>query len=182
MAKKGVEYFPSGMARMTTRAGVRERLSGLSSITASYHGGNITIKNLQKKLKVIESAALSGLRESGALIYTEMDSKQPVIPVDTGALRAAYKIVTNPDEFPSKNKMRVLLGWPDTQIVKRDPNTGMNVIYEQYAAFVHEMTSPPYGKVNWSRPNSGPKFFESALKRNRQNIVDTIKKHLIPVI
>jgi hypothetical protein len=33
-----------------------------------------------------------------------------------------------------------------------------------------------YGKgdVNWSRPNSGPKFFESAVKRNKDKILKTI--------
>jgi len=49
-----------------------------------------------------------------------------------------------------------------------------------YAAAVHEMMQSPSGnEINWKRVNSGPKFFESSLKRNTDRVVEIVAMHMI---
>jgi len=45
-----------------------------------------------------------------------------------------------------------------------------------YAIFVHEMTDENTGKkINWKRPGSGAKFFEKALYRNKEKILQIMR-------
>ena len=44
-----------------------------------------------------------------------------------------------------------------------------------YAVFVHEMVDKSGVKINWSRPGSGPKFFESAINRNKDKVLQIIR-------
>jgi hypothetical protein len=172
---KGAQYFPSGMARMNTQAGIRARLFGVREVRAA----------LNAKLLAIKAGTMEGLLIAAAHIKNDMEVTPPVIPVDTGSLRAAFKIEKFPEYRITKAGARidaVQIGWPDTQIQKTDPKTGKSKMVDNYAAYVHEMTSPPYGDINWSRPNSGPKFFEYALKRNAPVIVQIIKQTIGPTI
>jgi len=176
---KGVQYFPSGMARMNTQAGIRARLFGVREVKAA----------LNAKLLAIKGGTMKGLLIAATHIKEDMEVTPPVIPVDTGALRAAFKIIPKSAYRTTKAGVQVdavELGWPDTQILKKIKDKNGKVIsskmVDNYAAYVHEMTSPPYGDINWSRPNSGPKFFEYALKRNAPVIVQIIKQTIGPTI
>ena len=45
-----------------------------------------------------------------------------------------------------------------------------------YSAPVHEMTDSVNGTpINWSRPGSGPKFFQAALYRNVDKVIMIVK-------
>lgn len=178
MAIKGgakVVYFPgTRLAKMINKAGIQSRLAGtafaaddlneamLSGIDAGVNAlPPGAMNDTNKALKAVLKISKKTLLQVAARVKYDMDKKPPLIPVDTGALRQAFKQI--PQNFRTKNPM-VLLGWPDTTITRTDPTTGKQETVPMYAAFVHEMTSPPYGIVNWSRPNSGPKFFEAAIK------------------
>lgn len=176
MANKDIQYFSSGIARMNTQAGVRERLKGISALSGEYQGGEYVIRNLKTKMVDIERAAISGLLEAGMFIRKDMSETPPLLPVDTGALKASFQIVENPDRRKKKNTVSVELGWPEAKIEKEGK------MVDTYAAYVHEMTTPPYGEVKWSLPNSGPKFFETALKRNVNKIISIIAKNIAPVV
>lgn len=156
-----IQYFPgTNIARMNTKAGIRARTFGTKEV----------MNNLNKKLLQIKAGSMAGLVAAGAHIYKDMDdTPYPKIPVDTGTLRESFKMIPDTSD-PTKAKLEI--GWPDAVLVRN----GKTV--DQYAAYVHEMTSPPYGAVNWSRPGSGPKFFESAIKRNTDKIVDIVKLHV----
>lgn len=164
MAASNVQYFPSGMARMTTRRGVNVRLTGVRKTT----------KNLRLKLRQIRGVTIGGLINAGVIIKESMDTKPPLIPIDTGALRESFRIIPQNDPVQPKIK----LGWPDETITRKDPDTGEIATVDQYAAFVHEMTSPPYGAVKWSRPQSGPKFLEAAVKNNTKEIMAAVAAHV----
>ena len=166
---KGAQYFPSGMARMNTQAGIRARLFGVREVRAA----------LNAKLLAIKGGTMKGLLIAATHIKEDMEVTPPVIPVDTGALRAAFKIIPKTAYRTTKAGTQidaVELGWPDTKIQRKGESV------DNYAAYVHEMTSPPYGDINWSKPNSGPKFFEYALKRNAPVIVQIIKQTIGPTI
>lgn len=108
--------------------------------------------NLQRELKKIQGQTIVGLLEAAAFIRRDMEETPPLIPLDTGNLRASwFTIPTKVNGLPV-----VLIGFE-----------------ANYAVFVHEMVDRGAG-INWSRPGSGPKFFEAALFRNKDKILEII--------
>jgi len=132
----------NGMYSMNTRMGINMRLIGMKQLQ----------NNLNKAVKGLQMRSADALFVVASNIKNDMDSKPPLMPVDTGAMRARFRIIGIQNANP--NKRSVLLGWPSRG-------------KEEYAPYVHEMTQPPYEHdINWTRPGSGPKFFETAVKRN----------------
>jgi hypothetical protein len=148
----------NGMYSMNTRRGISMRIIGTKNVQEA----------LNKKLAQIKGASISGLLKAAAFLREDMDRTPPLIPVDTGNMRARYR--TYPVPEINTNKVTVIAGWP---AVSKD----------EYAPYVHEMTQPPYeNEINWSRPGSGPKFFEAAVKRNTNNFVQIVANNVKPVI
>ena len=152
MAKKPAQFFSNGMARMNTRAGITMRIYGTEQVKAA----------LNLKIKQMKAAGMGGLLALAAHIREDMSKTYPKVPMDTGALQAAFKII--PESTVRLHKVRI--GWPDSHIERTNPRTGRTEMVPNYAVFVHEMTTPPYGDINWTLPGSGPKFFEAAIKRS----------------
>ena len=111
------------------------------------------MSNLNKEIKQIEGLTTQGLLFAAIHIRRDMDKTPPLIPVDKGFLRASWFITP----IHHKTKPRVIMGFT-----------------ARYAVHVHEMVG---SNVQWKRPNSGPKFFESAIKRNHKKILDILKRH-----
>ena len=150
----------NGMYSMNTKRGINMRMIGMQQVEANF-------KTVRSKMYY---APLSALLKIGIYIREDMDKTPPLVPVSKkkkdkngkgggGRLRAAFQIIPKKNADPSKNA--VLLGWPPGE--------------DEYAAYVHEMTQPPYeNPIDWSRPGSGPKFFEMAIKRNQKVMVDIV--------
>ena len=54
---------------------------------------------------------------------------------------------------------------------------GYNMNKAPYAWYVHEMTSPPYGDVQWTkdvRPNAGPQWLTVGIQRNKPIMLSII--------
>jgi len=102
----------------------------------------------------MEINSRAGLILAAAFIRYDMEKTPPLLPVDDGILRNSWGVI--PVKLPGK--FGLLIGFS-----------------ANYAVFVHEMRDD--GKsINWSRPGSGPKFFEAALNRNHQQILTIIQK------
>lgn len=114
-------------------------------------GFDSVLRNLNKEIKGIKDRSMSGLIESAILIRRDMDITPPIIPIDTGTLRASW--YTQPFRFAFK--IGIVMGFT-----------------ANYAMIVHERTDPG---INWKRPGSGPKFFEASIKRNISNILSIMK-------
>lgn len=111
-------------------------------------GINGVTRNLNLKIKALEAKGLAGMIMAAALVRRDMDITPPVIPVDTGNLRASWSVSSG----MTKEGPWVLMGF----------SAG-------YALWVHER--------DWKlgkRPGSGPKFFESAIKRNKDKMLKMI--------
>lgn len=110
-------------------------------------------RNLKRYLgRRVRVASMGGLIRAAAFIRASMDSVPPLIPVKTGVLRASW--YTN--AFYVEKRPVVQMGFSAL-----------------YAIFVHER--------DWTqgtRPGSGPRFFQSALNRNRRNIRNIIASHI----
>ncbi len=119
-------------------------------------GMDIVLANLNREIAKIKIRTGAGLIEAAIMIRRDMDKTSPLIPIGpTGNLRASW--FTNPVREFGKKMIALLIGFS-----------------ANYAVFVHEMVDRGSKKINWSRPGSGPKFFEAALKRNHKKILKII--------
>lgn len=138
----------------------------LSNRKTGIHGLDQLNRNLNKELEKNKLQSLSGFQRVAAMIRADMEKTPPLVPVGkTGNLRGSWF-----NEFM-------------TDIVTR--NVGMRFGFSaNYAFYVHErVEGAPWGdgvvgKVNWNRPGSGPKFLESAIKRNTDRILQIMKEEI----
>jgi len=126
-------------------------IKGIDSVT----------RGLEKALVRYQAGAAAGMIEAVAFLREDMDTTPPLIPLDSGNLRASWftSFVTN-----LQAGRTIMFGFS-----------------ANYALYVHErIEGAPWGGgvvgiVNWSRPGSGPKFMEAALKRNTQQIMKILQ-------
>jgi len=118
-------------------------------------GTDIVLANLNREIMKIKARTGAGLIEAAIFIRRDMEKTPPLIPLDQGNLRASW--FTNSIRGIGKKMIALLMGFN-----------------ANYAVFVHEMVDKGSKKINWSRPGSGPKFFEKALKRNHKKILRII--------
>ena len=120
-------------------------------------GFDICLSNINKAILAIDEHSMEGLLLSAALIREDMDKTSPLIPIDVGNLRSSWFATP----FREAKQFWVKMGFT-----------------ANYAIYVHEMIGPTKigKKIDWSRPGSGPKFFEAAVKRNFKAIMDIIRK------
>jgi hypothetical protein len=115
------------------------------------------VANLNKEIKGIEDRSLAGLLLAVAMVRRSMEDTPPLIPIEFGNLRASW--FATPTSMPAGPA--VICGFS-----------------ANYAVYVHEMLASATGNpINWSRPGSGPKFFQSALRRNTDKILQIIKEN-----
>jgi len=119
-------------------------------------GMDVVMANLNKEIARIKIGSSAGLIEAAILIRQDMEKTPPKIPIDTGNLRASWFI----SPIREAMKFGLMMGFS-----------------ANYAMFVHEMVDKGSKKINWSRPNSGAKFFEASLNRNKGKILEIIRKN-----
>lgn len=112
------------------------------------------MEGLNKNLVKMKVHGTAGMLRASAYIREDMERTPPLIPLDTGNLRASW--------FTSA----ATLGTKPLVIFGFNSN---------YAFFVHENMEPT---IKWKRPGSGPKFFESAVKRNESKMLQIIKSNI----
>ena len=128
---------------------------GSNNINSRIKGFDIVLANLNREIEAIKGRSMKGLIKAAIYVKREMEHTPPLIPVDKGNLRASW--FTAPLNF-GKSTPTLLIGFT-----------------ANYALYVHEMMD---SKINWSRRNSGPKFLESAIKRNGNQILKIIKDNV----
>lgn len=119
-------------------------------------GMDEVIRNLNREIKQIENSSAAGLIEAVAFIRVDIDRTPPLVPVSndpvsSGNLRRSW--FTTP--FWKGKKFFIIFGHS-----------------ANYALYVHERIDDP----NWTRPGSGPKWLEYAIKRNVSRILAIIQK------
>lgn len=128
--------------------------------TVHISGIEKVMANLNKEAIKISGKTMAGCIRGGILVRRHMSTVSPTIPIEFGNLEHSY--FTQP--FPSKNNPTLLIGFT-----------------ANYAMVVHERKKgSPWGagvvgEVKWTKPGSGPKFLESALKSNEKEILQEMK-------
>jgi hypothetical protein len=165
-------------------------------MAGTYNIGNTGIKgfdeviaNLNAEIAAIKDRTMKGVIKAAATIRRDMDKTPPKIPVDTGNLRASWFVVTakglqtDKPAFKSLDtpkKTALLNATYDATVAEAQGIANSATKYApflvmgfgaNYAMPVHEMI----GEINWSRNGeAGPKFFESAIKRNSTKVLQII--------
>jgi len=117
-------------------------------------GMDIILSNLNKEIRAIEGRCMKGLIRAAIIIRADMDKTPPLIPVDTSNLDHSWF----------------------TSAYYKGTQFGLTMGFTaNYAVFVHEMVDKGGKVINWSRPGSGPKFFEASFKRNKDNVLKEIR-------
>ena len=110
--------------------------------------------NLNKQIMAIKGRSMAGLLDAAVIVRRDMDRTPPMIPIDTGNLRHSWFVT--PQRTVSGPS--IIIGFT-----------------ANYAVFVHEMVDRGKG-INWSRPGSGPKFFETSLLTTTPEMLMAIQK------
>lgn len=138
----------------------------------SFKGKIEVSKNLQKALEDIRNMTMKGLIEVNILIRNDMENTQPLIPVDTGHLRASWFGVTGSRDALVQRQGEAVPEVLAAISSMKDPATAFGFTAE-YAFRVHEDMQSTF-----KRPGAGPKFLEAALRRNEHEIMRTLKDNI----
>jgi len=145
---RGGKPIPS----MSNKFGINMRVIGLNNV----------IKGFNYRMGLLYGRTREGLNIAVDYLETNMNTKPPMTPEDTGNLRDAwYKRIIDAPDGP-----KVEFGY---EMDEPEPNGA------PYAYYVHEMTSPPYGPINWTLPGSGPRWFQTHLKIDKEAMLYLIK-------
>lgn len=125
------------------------------------------IEGLDKLIDDLDKAQKSMKKNVAAAMYQfgeeVMGDSKLVVPVDTGALMNTGKVMP-PDIKGSI--IEVTLGYGDEST--------------DYALIVHEeLQSPSGGRINWTRPGSGPKYLENPLKAKQDQLPGRVGKAVL---
>lgn len=147
-------------------------------------GVNKVVRELNKEISKIEGRTLKGLIRAGVIVIRDMEKTSPKVPVDWGNLRASRFMVTSKGATQSGRSPNFKNDSGDmaaqhSQVVEQSKSwaqaIGRPVIIlgfsANYAWYVHEAVDKTF-----KRPGSGAKFLESALDRNRKQILDMIRQ------
>ena len=155
------------------------------------------VGNLNKEILRIKGASMQGLIMAAIQIQRSMEATAPLTPVDLGNLRASFFIVTaTGDKTPAipstykeretrtKSEVRRKAKMISEKAAVVSSYQGMAGTFKtrqylylgysaNYAAAVHEKTNV----VKWSRPGSGEQWFQKAIERNKDMILETVRKY-----
>jgi len=142
------------------------------------------IFNLNKKLRSIQNKTLISLIEGAKLIYEDMETTSPLIPVDLGNLENSFFIVTSngaviqgkTPAFVGENAGKISEGHLATIQEARGMGVsgikGPYVVFgfgAYYAVYVHEMI-----EASFQRQGAGALFLSNAIARNSNRIIKLI--------
>lgn len=142
-------------------------------MAANIKGMPNILRNYNKRIKKMENNSLKGLIRAAIIIRRDMDKTPPLIPIDSGNLRASWFV----DPRHTYKGPSVRLGFTVAYAWYVHEMVGAN-----FAGSPERITRTKKGRVTaktkkyFRRPNAGAKFFEAALKRNRKKILSVIKK------
>ena len=154
----------------------------------AWRGLPTVIKNLNDQIALIKGRTLKGLIRGSSVIKETMDSTPPTIPVDTGNMRHSWFTVTNnggviagrnPSFVPSKYNDRDLgrlssdharaISEAGALVKGKEPAVALG-FSAYYTMWVHENIG-----ATFTKPGSGAKFFESAVKASSRKVLDMIR-------
>jgi hypothetical protein len=146
------------------------------------------MKNLNKEIKGIEGRTMKGMIEAILPIRHDMEHTPPLIPVDTGNLRSSFFTVTSEGSvshgmspsFKGKDSTKLTSNHATIKTTvagrakaaaRKGPVVALG-FSANYALAIHEGCGR-----HFRRPGAGAGFFIQAIKRNKGNVLDAIRRN-----
>lgn len=133
------------------------------------------MRNLQREIEKIENGSIGGLLRGVIVIRRSMDKDPPLIPVDTGNLRQSWFVTAGGGRVSSESRadssVVAAASSEAESALKRNVFLVIMGFSANYAIFVHENVG-----AHFKRPNAGAKFFEAAIQRNLDRVLDLIRQ------
>lgn len=154
--------------------------------TSRVRGTGRYIRRLNNEIKNIEGKTLRGLIRAAIIIIRDMEETPPIIPIDTGNLRASRFVVTSEgsaqmgsnasfegDDSGKLNQDHSSILNSAKAVAQSSPAGPMVILgfSAYYAAEVHEKVG-----VNFQRPGAGAKFMQSSLRNKESQILSIIRE------
>lgn len=164
---------------------------------AYVRGFKKTERNLNMALKNMKVNTVRGLTEVGEVIHRDADLTPPTIPVEYGNLRQSRFVVNSRGKItmgkhpafvdtPKVSSAGLMSG--HKRMVQELRTKAMKSRHPKvyagysawYAIYPHEMGEAFHtGKqINWTRPGSGSKFFQTAIMRQSKMAKGILYKHV----
>lgn len=138
---------------------------------AFLKGLDTVLRNLNKEIRAIEGRSEKGLGLAVMEIRKDIDNVPPLVPVGPDA--AKVKELKERGIYREEGTGHLRGSWFSEPF----PNPlGPAVLFghmAKYAVYVHEMI----GRVNWTRPNSGPKWLQAAIRRSKERTLRIIAEN-----
>jgi len=166
------------------------------------------MENLQLEVKKIEGASIQGLIKAAAMIREDTEKSSPSTPVDLGNLRSSWFVTTAKKVIPSDKfstgfkNVTIKEGSKGSQKISttaaRMATDHVAAVAENkarcvsaaavgrimlvmgysahYAVYVHENVDAKFKRKD---PPAGAKWFQEAVYRNRDKVLDVIRKNVI---
>jgi len=126
---------------------------GTTSMQRKIAGMDNVVRNLQREINGMKEGSIIGLVEAVEFIHADTEKTPPLTPVDTGNLRSSWS----------------------TRLLREGKRSFIMFGYTaNYAMYVHELL----GEINWSRRNSGAKWFQHAIYRNILRVKEIIRRSI----
>ena len=132
------------------------------------------LKNLNKFVKETKQKSFKGLIECAIMVRHSTERGNPITPLEFGDLRASWFVTTATQTIHPKVGDTSAVGEAKAEVSGYSYPTMVMGYCVNYASFVHEMGD----NTNWSRPGSGKKWFEYAIKNNEKEMLEILKNNV----
>lgn len=123
-------------------------------INARVDGMQPTLHRIQMELMGVKNRTYKGMYLAMKHLEFQMDNENPVVPIDTKAMRESWFILGSKH---ATNNPIITAGYR-----------------AWYAPMVHEMIGRD---INWTRPGSGPKWLQIHFARNVEEMKLIVAQH-----
>ena len=110
------------------------------------------LANIQREMMAVRGRTYIGMKKAMKFLENEMDTVPPLVPIDTKEMR-------------------------DSWFIGGTPHPINPIVFAGYSASYAEIVHENIGAINWTKPNSGPKWLQIHWDRNRFEMIMIVAQH-----
>lgn len=160
-----------------------------SKVPSHVTGLDNVLRNLNETIVRMRKRTVVGLIDAAKIVLDDTDKTPPLIPVDYGNLRHSRFIVSslgnsyrNFYTFVGPQAEKIQEGHQETiaeamEDVAQNSTEKFPLVVFGFSAFYHEWVHEMVG-ANFQRANSGAKYLEASMKRNKRKMIEAIRKEV----
>ena len=162
--KSGLGYVRKttvgGLVSMSYEFGINARTARAKTLAGA----------LYSEIYKMKGRTVLGMKSAAEYLHAQTENVVPTTPM-------------GPSKYGIGNLRR---SWFDKITVDANNNSEIEIGYDlakaPYAWYVHEMTEPPYEDINWTEPDSGPKWFEIHIQTDKPAMLKIISENTLATL